>query len=84
MSENPSEYRDPPPPLGDYQVVQISDLKLTEQPSDLMARAEALNTAVREMSDLLKGAVAVLVEEGWTDEQARALVLATFLLGDQS
>lgn len=54
-----------------------------EPAGDLMARAEALNTAVREMSDLMLGAVQTLVAEGWTDEQGRQIVLAAFLAGSK-
>ena len=46
---------------------------------DQMAAAEALNEAMRGMSDLLNGAVSTLVAEGWTDEQARQIVVATYL-----
>lgn len=46
---------------------------------DPMAQAEALNAAIRQLSDLLLGAVRTLVGEGWTEDQARALVLATYL-----
>jgi hypothetical protein len=45
---------------------------------DPMKRAEALNTALREISDMLLGGVRTLISEGWTEEQARSLVLAAF------
>jgi hypothetical protein len=44
---------------------------------DPMAQAGAERRP--ELSDLLLGAVRTLVGEGWTEDQARALVLATYL-----
>jgi hypothetical protein len=54
------------------------DQPVPENP-DLIAQAEALNAAVRQLSDLLLGACATLEAEGWTPEQARSLVLKTYL-----
>jgi predicted RNase H-like HicB family nuclease len=48
------------------------------EPDDILSRAEALNTALREISDMLMGGVQTLIAEGWTEEQARSLVLAAF------
>ena len=48
-------------------------------PTDPLAQAEALNEALKELSDLLLGACATLEREGWTPAQARALVLKTYL-----
>jgi hypothetical protein len=39
----------------------------------------ALIDAVTEYAENLRGAVAVLVADGWTDEQARLLVLRAVL-----
>lgn len=46
---------------------------------DPMDAAAKLNAALRELSDLLKGGISTLMAEGWTEEQARALVLRSFL-----
>lgn len=48
--------------------------------TDPLAAAGALTAAFRQMSDLLTGAVTTLVTEGWTEEQARAIVVATYVL----
>ncbi len=47
--------------------------------TDPLGQAESLNNAMREMSDVLTGLVNTLVREGWTEPQARALVVATYL-----
>jgi NAD(P)H-hydrate repair Nnr-like enzyme with NAD(P)H-hydrate dehydratase domain len=48
---------------------------------DPLEAAGNLAEAVRGMSDLLTGAVSTLVAEGWTEEQARTLVVAMFVQG---
>jgi hypothetical protein len=45
---------------------------------DPLDAAGQLAEAMRQMSDLLKGAVTTLVNEGWTEDQARTIVVATF------
>jgi hypothetical protein len=46
--------------------------------ADLLAMAEQMNEAIRQMSDLMKGAVTTLMSEGWTEEQAREVVVSVF------
>lgn len=41
--------------------------------------AEAINNAFRDVSDMLNGAVATLIGEGWTDTQAREIVVTQWL-----
>jgi hypothetical protein len=38
-----------------------------------------LAAAFQETSDLLMGSVATLVREGWSEEHARAIVVATYV-----
>jgi hypothetical protein len=45
-------------------------------PLDLSGR---LTAEMRTLSDLLKGGVATLVAEGWTEEQARQIVVTTYV-----
>jgi hypothetical protein len=40
---------------------------------------EAMLDGFRQVSEMLKGATAELVREGWTEEQAREIVVATFV-----
>jgi hypothetical protein len=40
---------------------------------------DALADGFRQMSEMLTGAVRTLVDEGWTEAQARDLVVATLL-----
>lgn len=48
-------------------------------PNEQLAAAEKLNDAMRDVSDLLNGAVSTLKSEGWTEEQARELIVAQYL-----
>ena len=48
-------------------------------PNDQLAAAEQLNDAMRGVSDLLNGAVSTLKAEGWSEEQARSLIVAQYL-----
>ena len=50
-------------------------------PAELMALTGALVENVRNVSAAMKGAVATLVEDGWTEEQARELVSAMVVTG---
>lgn len=40
---------------------------------------QALFEAFRQISDLLNGAVRTLVADGWTEQQSREVVVATYL-----
>jgi hypothetical protein len=40
---------------------------------------ETMLDGFRQVSEMLKGATAELVREGWTEEQAREIVVATFV-----
>ena len=46
--------------------------------NDLMEIGEMFNTSVKSISDVLLGAVNTLVAEGWTDAEARQIVLLHF------
>jgi len=50
-------------------------------PAELMALTGALVENVRNVSAAMKGAVATLVEDGWTEAQARELVSAMVVNG---
>lgn len=47
----------------------------------MLQMAAEVNSAVRSMSDVMNGAVSTLIGEGWTEEQARELVVAVFVSG---
>jgi hypothetical protein len=51
--------------------------------TERLANADAMFEAFREMSASLNGAVATLIGEGWTESQARDLVVATFVLNSR-
>lgn len=44
-----------------------------------LAQAEEFFDAFRQMSEMLNGAVRTLTADGWTETQAREVVVATFL-----
>lgn len=46
--------------------------------NELLAMAEKMNEALRQMSDLMKGAVTTLMSEGWSEDQAREIVVSVF------
>lgn len=50
-------------------------------PAELMALTHALVENVRNVSAAMQAAVAQLVEDGWTEEQARELVTAMMVSG---
>lgn len=47
--------------------------------SDPLDLAGQLAEEMRRTSDLLKGAVTTLVAEGWSEEHAQAIVVATYV-----
>lgn len=52
-------------------------------PGDFTARLtefEAMCDGIRQLSELLTGLVATLIAEGWTEGQARDLVVASMLM----
>ena len=49
-----------------------------------LADAEKLGEAFREVSDMLTSAVRTLESEGWTEEQARQIVVAAFVQSTRS
>lgn len=46
---------------------------------DPMEAADAMNSTLRALSDMMKGAVKTLEDEGWTEAQAREIALAVYL-----
>lgn len=52
---------------------------MTNDFSDQMNRAEAFFDAVREMSEMLNGGVRTLMTEGWSEQQAREMIVAAFV-----
>lgn len=53
----------------------MTDKDFTER----LNTADKMFEAFREMSEMLNGAVRTLMGEGWTEQQARDLVVATFV-----
>lgn len=51
--------------------------------SDQFVKAEKMNDSLLQMSDLFSGGVATLMGEGWTEEQARGIVVAAFAAGSR-
>lgn len=45
---------------------------------ELLRMTEEMTTALRQMSDLMKGAVTTLMAEGWSEEQAREITVSVF------
>lgn len=39
----------------------------------------AMIDGMQKLAEALRGAIAVLVSDGWTEDQARAIILRTFL-----
>lgn len=48
---------------------------------DPLEAAGKMAEAITGISDLLKGAVATLVREGWTEQQAREIAVTSFIQG---
>lgn len=47
--------------------------------ADKLGQGEEFFDAFRQMSEMLNGAVRTLVSEGWTEVQARDIVVASFV-----
>lgn len=51
---------------------------------EYLATMDQLTAATREFSARLRGMVTDLIEDGWTDQQARELVVAVIVKGSRS
>jgi hypothetical protein len=46
---------------------------------DPLEAAGEMNEALKQMSDMLKGAIKVLTDEGWTEPEAKEIAFAVYL-----
>jgi len=57
---------------------------VSTNPAELLAMITGMTDAIRQVSAAMNQAVAVMVADGWTEEQARAVVASLVARGGSS